>query len=83
MPTVLLGDLNEWRPWGGLALSRRIAGRHLTGPARATFPARLPLLPLDRILCDVPGAVAQARAIATPEVRAASDHLPLAARLTL
>lgn len=83
MPTVLMGDLNEWRPWGGLAFAPRIAGRRLTGPARATFPARLPVLPLDRILCDVPGAVTAARALVTPEVRAASDHLPLAARLTL
>ena len=83
MATVLIGDLNEWRPWGGLALLPRIAGRRLTGPAVATFPARLPLLPLDRILCDVRGAVTGARAIATPAVRAASDHLPLAAALSL
>ncbi len=83
MPTVLMGDLNEWRPWGGLAFAPRIAGRRLTGPAPATFPARLPVLPLDRILCDVPGAVTAARPLVTPEVRAASDHLPLAARLTL
>lgn len=81
--TVLMGDLNEWRPWGGLALSARIAGRALTGAARATFPARFPMLPLDRILCDVEGAVGDVRAIATPDVRAASDHLPLVASLTL
>lgn len=83
MVTLLMGDLNEWRPWGGLALSPRVAGRHFIGPARATFPARRPVLPLDRILCDLPGAVTGARAIATPEVRAASDHLPLVATLTL
>jgi endonuclease/exonuclease/phosphatase family metal-dependent hydrolase len=83
MATVLMGDLNEWRPWGGLVFSARIAGRRLTGPTRATFPARLPLLSLDRILCDLPGAVTGASAIATPEVRAASDHLPLVATLSL
>lgn len=83
MPTVLIGDLNEWRPWGGLALSPRVAGRRLSGPTCSTFPARLPVLPLDRILCDVPGAVTDARPIATPAVRMASDHLPLVARLAL
>jgi endonuclease/exonuclease/phosphatase family metal-dependent hydrolase len=25
-PMILAGDLNEWRPWGGLALSRRVTG---------------------------------------------------------
>jgi endonuclease/exonuclease/phosphatase family metal-dependent hydrolase len=43
-PTVICGDLNEWRPWGGLALSRQVTWLHLTGPARR--PSRLrPLLP--------------------------------------
>ena len=48
-PTLLVGDLNEWRPWGGLALAPRLVGRRFAGPARATFPARRPLLPLDQI----------------------------------
>lgn len=81
MPTVLVGDLNEWRPWGGLAFGAAVAGRTFTGPAHATFPARLPLLPLDRILCDRPGAVTEARVLAAAPFRAASDHLPLVARV--
>lgn len=82
MPTVLLGDLNEWRPWGGLALSRRVTGRHWAGPARATFPASRPFLPLDRILAD--GAtVEDSQVIASTAVRRASDHLALRARLRL
>ncbi|MEM6374486.1 MAG: endonuclease/exonuclease/phosphatase family protein, partial [Pseudomonadota bacterium] len=32
MPTILVGDLNEWRPWGGLALSPRLLGQHFRGP---------------------------------------------------
>jgi endonuclease/exonuclease/phosphatase family metal-dependent hydrolase len=83
MPLVLMGDLNEWRPWGGLALSARVAGCRLHGAPRATFPARLPLLPLDRILCDLPGAISQTTALRDPVFRTASDHLPLVARLTL
>jgi len=83
MPLLILGDLNEWRPWGGLALSPRVAGRHLRGTARATFPARTPLLPLDRILCDGAGTLTGAHVLDGPLARTASDHRPLRATLTL
>lgn len=83
MQTILLGDLNEWRPWGGLALSRRTVGVSLRGPVRPTFPAKRPILPLDRILSDRPGAVTDVRSIDTPGIRAASDHLPLSARVRI
>jgi hypothetical protein len=49
-PTILCGDLNEWRPWGGLAFSRSVLGDRFTGPAPPTFPVRRPILPLDRVL---------------------------------
>jgi endonuclease/exonuclease/phosphatase family metal-dependent hydrolase len=83
MPLVLLGDLNEWRPWGGLALSARVTGRPLHGPARATFPARAPILPLDRILCDGASRLTAVCALNGPLARTASDHRPLRATLTL
>jgi endonuclease/exonuclease/phosphatase family metal-dependent hydrolase len=83
LPVVVMGDLNEWRPWGGWALHRRVVGRQLHGQARATFPARAPILPLDRILCDVPGAVRGSMALRDAVYRTASDHLPLVARLVL
>lgn len=83
LPLLLMGDLNEWRPWGGLALHARVAGRRLHGAACRTFPARLPLLALDRILCDVPGAVRGTTALRDAPYRTASDHLPLTARLVL
>ena len=31
MQTIVLGDLNEWRPWGGLAFSSKIVGTALLG----------------------------------------------------
>lgn len=83
LPLLLLGDLNEWRPWGGLALGPAVTGCRLHGPARRTFPAARPLLPLDRILCDRAGALGEVRALDGAALRAASDHLPLAARLDL
>jgi endonuclease/exonuclease/phosphatase family metal-dependent hydrolase len=80
-PTVMCGDLNEWRPWGGLALSRRVTGLRLEGPAAATFPARRPLLPLDRVLVSPPGRVVSADVLDGPGIRMASDHRPLLAQV--
>ncbi|MEL7261944.1 MAG: endonuclease/exonuclease/phosphatase family protein [Pseudomonadota bacterium] len=83
MQTLLLGDLNEWRPWGGLMFHRRLVGTALRGPARRTFPSTRPLLPLDRIMTDAPGRVAQMQVIRSPQVALASDHLPLTAIVTV
>ncbi len=78
MQTILLGDLNEWRPWGGLAFSTRLVGTALRGPAKPTFPTTRPILPLDRILTDAPGRVERVQVIDTPLTNFASDHRPLA-----
>lgn len=83
MQTVLLGDLNEWRPWGGAMFHKALVGTKLRGPVRTTFPSRWPVLPLDRILTDAPGKVHQAQAISAPELARASDHLPLEAIVTV
>ena len=82
-PTVICGDLNEWRPWGGLAVSRGITGLRLTGPAPATFPTAWPVLPLDRILVTAPGRIARAEVRDGPGIRIASDHRPIAAEIVL
>ena len=82
-PTILAGDLNEWRPWGGLALSRRVTGLDLKGPAPLTFPAKRPILPLDRVLVTPPARVIEARVLDGPGIRMASDHRPLRARIAL
>lgn len=81
--TILCGDLNEWRPWGGLALSPRIIGHRFSGPAIRSFPVRWPMLPLDRVLTTAPGQVQDLRALDGPGLRMASDHRPVAARVTL
>ena len=83
MQTILLGDLNEWRPWGGLMLHPRLVGIALRGPVRRSFPSTRPLLPLDRIVTDAPAAIRNLRAIAAPQVVLASDHLPLEAIVTV
>jgi endonuclease/exonuclease/phosphatase family metal-dependent hydrolase len=81
--TILAGDLNEWRPWGGMALSRRLVGMRFAGPAPGTFPVRRPLLPLDRVLVTPPARVIEARVLDGPGIRMASDHRPLVARIAL
>jgi endonuclease/exonuclease/phosphatase family metal-dependent hydrolase len=75
--TVLLGDLNEWRPVrnGILPLLRQF------DPvlAPATFPSRYPVLALDRILARDGVELRDVRTHPTLLARLASDHLPLRA----
>ncbi|MFH5925864.1 endonuclease/exonuclease/phosphatase family protein [Roseomonas sp. SXEYE002] len=83
MPTLMLGDLNEWRPGPRSslrALETRFGSAH---PGPATFPSRLPLLALDRIFCRPRGLIRALEAHDSPLARLASDHLPLKARLDL
>lgn len=82
-PTVLCGDLNEWRPWGGAAFSRAVLGERFAGPAPATFPVRRPVLPLDRVLAAGGARVLEAQVLDGAGIRLASDHRPLRARVTL
>ncbi len=76
-PLLLLGDFNEWLLWGRpLRWLHRRFGR---APAPATFPARWPLIRLDRILAAGPLRLLRVRAVGTQLTRAASDHLPVVA----
>lgn len=83
MQTILLGDLNEWRPWGGLAFAHRVVGTRFRGAVRRTFPTQQPLLPLDRIMTDTSGSVKEVETINDPATNAASDHRPLAGVVTV
>jgi endonuclease/exonuclease/phosphatase family metal-dependent hydrolase len=82
-PTLLLGDLNEWR------LGRRSSLRHLNpafGPLTAalpSFPARFPLFALDRILGNPHDLITGIEVHETPLARVASDHLPIKAWVDL
>jgi endonuclease/exonuclease/phosphatase family metal-dependent hydrolase len=83
MQNLLMGDLNEWRPWSGLAFAPALVGRRFSGGIRRSFPSAMPLLPLDRIMSDAPGAVQDLAVLETPLLREASDHLPLTAKVQL
>jgi endonuclease/exonuclease/phosphatase family metal-dependent hydrolase len=78
-PTLLLGDLNEWRG-GGAAL--QTLGQHFQiSEARPSFPSRYPLLSLDRMMLSPHGELLDVTAHDSPLSRRASDHLPIKARL--
>lgn len=79
-PLLLVGDFNEWLPWGRPL--RTLQHRFDTVVAPATFPARRPLLRLDRILVRGPLRLDRGGVWSSPLARSASDHLPLTAELT-
>ena len=78
-PTLLLGDLNEWRLGNRSALNTLHATFGPSPPAVPTFPSSLPLLALDRIMANRHGMISTVEAHDTPLSRVASDHLPLTA----
>ncbi len=81
MPVVLMGDLNEWLPAPRLA--RRLLGPDAQGTSSVmrTFPAKLPMFPLDHVIAR-PGALLKSAHAVTRE-RQSSDHLPLLAQLNM
>ncbi|RAI61140.1 EEP domain-containing protein [Roseicella frigidaeris] len=84
MPTLLLGDLNEWRlnrARNALTGLEAVFGGVTGGPP--SFPSRRPFLRLDRILGCAQAQVLRVEAHDTPLARLASDHLPLKAQVRL
>lgn len=86
LPHVIGGDMNDWFPGSD---TRRLRARFHDawkrggrGP-RATYPSAFPLFRLDHVyVCDRV-QVSRCEVIARPETRAASDHLPLVARMSV
>ena len=80
-PTLLLGDLNEWRRGTASALAP-LYDRFAHAATGKSFPAPLPLLPLDRIFISHAPRAVDAAVHDTLAARRASDHLPLVARIS-
>lgn len=82
-PTLLMGDLNEWR------LGKRSSLRVLEssfGPLQAavpSFPAHFPVWSLDRIVANPHSMISRIELHDTPLARIASDHLPIKAVIKL
>ena len=82
MPTILLGDFNEWRRRGRSAL-RGLEPTFGVAPSILSFPSRRPIFALDRILGWPDGLITDLAAHDTPLARRSSDHLPLTATVNL
>jgi endonuclease/exonuclease/phosphatase family metal-dependent hydrolase len=78
-PMIALGDFNDF-PGRGLA-ERSLCPPFEPTPSLATYPSRLPLLPLDRIWYSKPFECVTIATIRDAEH--VSDHLPLLASLRL
>jgi endonuclease/exonuclease/phosphatase family metal-dependent hydrolase len=78
-PSIILGDFNDW-VWRS-SVERALARFAPDSTRHKTFPARLPLLSIDRICARPQGLIA--RSWTDPQARRASDHLPVIAELAL
>lgn len=85
MPTLLLGDLNEWRLDRQRSALRGLEAVFGGGVVMSppSFPSRLPFLALDRILGCARAQVTALEAHDSPLARIASDHRPLKALVGL
>ena len=78
LPTVLMGDTNEWTRGGCL---RDFGTHHEIAPTGPSYHARKPVARLDRIFVSPELGVVEAGVHVTPTARIASDHLPVWADL--
>lgn len=75
----LLGDFNEWSRFS--AVSRRLCAYFDATRQLPTFPARAPVVGLDRVWVHPRGRISGTRVDTSPAARLASDHLPLVATI--
>lgn len=79
MPTILMGDCNEWRRLGGFL--HDLGAQYRFANCGPSFPARYPVACLDRIMVGPELRVIDAGVHSSREARTASDHLPVWTRL--
>jgi endonuclease/exonuclease/phosphatase family metal-dependent hydrolase len=78
-PWILLGDLNEWRPWARSLVPLRQLGYVPAAPP--SYPSRWPLFALDRMVLRHCHLAAPLRRHESDLSRRASDHLPIVAEV--
>lgn len=79
MPTILMGDTNEWRLAGGCL--KDLPATYRIAPTGPSFHSRHPVASLDRIIIDGALRLDAAGVHMSPSARRASDHLPIWARV--
>lgn len=81
LPTVMLGDINEWMT-NGASVGHFAEHHRVVAPGRS-FHSRLRFAALDRIIHSADLNVISAGVHESALARIASDHLPIWARLSL
>jgi endonuclease/exonuclease/phosphatase family metal-dependent hydrolase len=79
LPTILMGDLNEWTLHGGCLLD--FAHHFRIAPTPPSFHTRRPVARLDRIMVDRSLHISSCGVHHSIKARRASDHLPIWARI--
>ncbi len=79
LPTILMGDCNEWRARGGCLSD--FGEHHLLIDTGHSFHSRRPVARLDRIFASPDLEAIEAGVHISPLAARASDHLPVWARL--
>jgi endonuclease/exonuclease/phosphatase family metal-dependent hydrolase len=80
MPTILMGDTNEWRTVAGCL--KELEPEFHVAPTGPSFHARHPVAALDRIIVHKDLNIEAAGVHMSPIARRASDHLPIWARVS-
>lgn len=75
LPTIILGDLNEWSPHGGSLVE--FIGTHNVAHTGPSFHSRRPVARLDRIMVGKGLVIEDAGTHHSLKARNASDHLPV------
>lgn len=81
LPTVFMGDLNEWTP--NSPRLKRLAESFADVANPRSFHARMPTLRLDRIYASGGATIPSFEVIRTILTRRASDHLPVRATVAV
>jgi endonuclease/exonuclease/phosphatase family metal-dependent hydrolase len=75
LPTILMGDMNEWRPMAGCL--NDFSTQHPLVDTGQSFPSRRPLARLDRIFASPSLTALDSGVHHSPLAARASDHLPI------
>ena len=81
LPTILMGDLNEWRRESGCL--HDFARHYRFAATGKSFHAQRPVARLDRIMADPSLHIATCGVHHSARARHASDHLPIWARIEM
>ena len=81
LPTIIMGDLNEWSVHGGCLT--HFARDHHVGEPGPSYPSVRPVFGFDRIIASSEITIEAAGVHRSARARIASDHLPVWANLRL